>query len=38
VLIVRKVGKLWQTAGEQLRYSKNSIAEFIRGATTDLPK
>jgi hypothetical protein len=38
VLIVRKVGKLWQLAGEQLRYSTNSIAEFIRGATTDLPK
>jgi hypothetical protein len=38
VLIVRKVGKLWQTAGEQLRYSTSSIAEFIRGATTDLPK
>lgn len=38
VLIVRKVGKQWQSAGEQLRYSKNSIAEFIRGATTDLPK
>jgi hypothetical protein len=38
VLIVRKVGKLWQNAGEQLRYSTSSIAEFIRGATTDLPK
>jgi hypothetical protein len=38
VLIVRKVGKQWQSAGEQLRYSTNSIAEFIRGATTELPK
>ena len=38
VLIVRKIGKLWQNPGEQLRYAKNSIAEFIRGATTELPK
>jgi nitrogen-specific signal transduction histidine kinase len=38
VLIVRKVGKMWQKEGEQLRYTSNSVAEFIRGATTDLPK
>jgi len=38
VLIVRKIGKTWQKAGEQLRYASNSVAEFIRGATTDLPK
>jgi hypothetical protein len=38
VLVVRKVGKRWQNLGEQLRYAQNSIAEFIRGATTDLPK
>ena len=38
VLVVRKVGKLWQNSGEQLRYATNAIAEFIRGATTDLPK
>ena len=38
VLIVRKLGKTWQNAGEQLRYANNSIAEFIRGATTELPK
>jgi len=38
VLIVRKLGKLWQNSGEQLRYSTNSIAQFIRNATTSLPK
>jgi hypothetical protein len=38
VLVVRKVGKRWQLPGEQLRYAQNPIAEFIRGATTDLPK
>jgi hypothetical protein len=38
VLVVRKVGKTWQKPGEQLRYADNSIANFIRGATTDLPK
>ena len=38
VLIVRKTGKTWQNPGEQLRYANNPIAEFIRGATTDLPK
>jgi hypothetical protein len=38
VVIVRKIGKTWQTPGEQLRYANNSIAEFIREATTDLPK
>ena len=38
VLIVRKVGKMWQKAGEQLRYANNAIADFIRGATTELPK
>lgn len=38
VLIVRKLGKKWQKFGEQLRYADNPIAEFIRGATTDLPK
>ena len=38
VLVVRKVGKRWQNPGEQLRYATNAIAEFIRGATTDLPK
>jgi hypothetical protein len=37
-LIVRKVGKLWQIPGQQLRYSDNPVAQFIRGATTDLPK
>jgi hypothetical protein len=38
ILIVRKIGKTWQQPGEQLRYSDNPIAQFIRGATTDLPK
>jgi hypothetical protein len=38
ILIVRKLGKTWQNPGVQLRYSDNAIAEFIRGATTDLPK
>jgi hypothetical protein len=38
VLVVRKVGKQWQAPGEQLRYASNAIAEFIRGATSDLPK
>jgi hypothetical protein len=38
VLVVRKVGKRWQNPGEQLRYATNAIADFIRGATTDLPK
>jgi hypothetical protein len=38
ILIVRKIGKTWQKTGEQLRYSEDSIARFIRGATTDLPK
>ena len=38
VLIVRKLGKTWQNDGEQLRYTQNPIAEFIRGATTELPK
>lgn len=38
VLVIRKVGKRWQLPGEQLRYAQNTIAEFIRGATTDLPK
>jgi hypothetical protein len=38
VLIVRKIGKVWQLPGEQLRYANNPIAQFIRGATTDLPK
>jgi hypothetical protein len=38
ILVVRKLGKTWQKPGEQLRYSDNSIANFIRGATSDLPK
>jgi hypothetical protein len=38
ILMVRKIGKTWQKPGEQLRYSENPIAQFIRGATTDLPK
>jgi hypothetical protein len=38
ILVVRKLGKTWQLPGEQLRYADNSIANFIRGATTDLPK
>ena len=38
ILIVRKLGKTWQKPGEQLRYSDNPIAQFIRGATTDLPE
>ena len=38
ILIVRKVGKTWQKPGEQLRYSNDPVAQFIRGATTDLPK
>jgi len=38
ILIVRKLGKTWQKPGEQLRYSQDPIAQFIRGATTDLPK
>jgi len=38
ILIVRKLGKTWQNPGEQLRYSNDPIAQFIRGATTDLPK
>jgi len=38
VLVVRKLGKTWQLPGEQLRYADNAIADFIRGATTDLPK
>ena len=38
ILIVRKLGKTWQKPGEQLRYADDPIAQFIRGATTDLPK
>ena len=38
ILIVRKVGKTWQKPGEQLRYSDDPVAQFIRGATTDLPE
>jgi hypothetical protein len=38
ILVVRRLGKTWQKPGEQLRYADNSIARFIRGATTDLPK
>ena len=38
ILIVRKLGKTWQNPGEQLRYSENPIAQFIREATTDLPE
>ena len=38
ILIVRKLGKTWQSPGEQLRYSQNPIAQFIRGATTGLPE
>jgi hypothetical protein len=38
ILVVRKLGKTWQLPGEQLRYADNSISNFIRGATTDLPK
>ena len=35
---VRKIGKTWVNSGEQLRYARNSIADFLRETTTSLPK
>ena len=35
---IRKIGRSWVNPGEQLRYAKNSIADFLRAATTSLPK
>jgi hypothetical protein len=36
--IVRKVGKTWSKAGEMLKDSDNTIANFLRRSISDLPK
>lgn len=38
ISIVRKVGKLWNAAGETLGESQTDIGFFLRAGTTELPK
>lgn len=38
ITVVRKLGTRWEEQGKSLRDSKTKISEFLRSATTDLPR
>ena len=38
ITVVKKVGQSWTTSGTSLGDTENSIARFLRAATTELPE